>query len=191
MIQPPSRLRAAGQAVPRLAFDLDEQLLDVAGAAVLVSASGEVDFAAGPQLRERLFAHIGSAQTLVLDLSAVTFIDSMAIGVLVGAATRMQEIGTGTLSVVCSSENERVLRIFDIAGVTNLIALHRSTPDALAASVAAHCEGGPAPAAQAAAAVMASAAGAHSRRGAARQYSPGQGTGATSDPGVHQVDELA
>jgi len=100
---------------------------------LLLSAGGEIDFAVGPLLRERLFKRIGAGhRRLVLDLSAVTFIDSMAIGVLVGAVLRLQETGGGSLSVVCASDNERVLRIFDIAGVANLIALHRTREEAFA-----------------------------------------------------------
>jgi anti-sigma B factor antagonist len=119
--------------VPRIAFEIDDCRVEgPSRGVVLVSASGEVDFAAGPRLKERLLAHLdGPGSTVVLDLSAVTFIDSMAIGVLVSVATRAQEIG-GSLSVVCSNENERVLRIFDIAGVAGVIVLHRTLDDALA-----------------------------------------------------------
>jgi anti-sigma B factor antagonist len=162
---------------------------------VLLYAGGEVDCAAGPQLRERLFAHIGHARMLVLDLSAVTFIDSMAIGVLVGAATRMKELGMGTLSVVCSSENERVLRIFDIAGVSNLIALHRTVQDALAAAVPIARDQQLHPIDRTDAAIGAPAAGAPSRLGVARQYSPTefseQGAPGGAPDSLHRVDELA
>jgi len=52
---------------------------------------------------------------------------------LVGAAATLGEAGTGSLTVVCAEENERVLRIFDIAGVAAAIALHRSREEALSA----------------------------------------------------------
>jgi anti-sigma B factor antagonist len=99
--------------------------------AVLV-AGGELDYAASPQLKERLDESIDSGvRRLVLDLSMATFIDSTAIGVLVGAVMRLREAGNGSLTVVCADENRRVLRIFEIAGVDSLIALHRSREEAL------------------------------------------------------------
>jgi anti-sigma B factor antagonist len=106
--------------------------------AVLV-AGGEIDYAASPQLRQRINDRIDAgARRLVLDLTDVTFIDSTAIGVLVGTVMRLHELGDGGgLSVVCAEENQRVLRIFEIAGVDSLIALHRSRQGALSALAAA------------------------------------------------------
>jgi anti-anti-sigma factor len=101
---------------------------------VVLVASGELDYGAAPQFRGCILGHIGTGwRHLVLDLSAVTFIDSTAIGVLMGAVARLQDAGGGSLSVVCAEENERVLRIFDIAGVADAIALHRSRAQAFAA----------------------------------------------------------
>ncbi len=110
---------------------------------VVLVVSGEIDYGASPRLRERLHDEIHARkQHLVIDLSAVTFIDSMAVGVLVGAVTRLHETG-GSLRVVCSEENDRVLRIFDIAGVANLIQVHHSRLEALAALNAPSEEGTP------------------------------------------------
>jgi anti-sigma B factor antagonist len=82
---------------------------------VVLVVSGELDYSASPHLRERIFDHVkADKRRLVVDLSAVTFIDSMAIG----------------------AENERVLRIFDIAGVASSIPLHRSHDEALSALLA-------------------------------------------------------
>ena len=98
----------------------------------MLVAGGDIDYDASPQLRERLADRIhAGARRLVVDLSKVTFIDSTAIGVLVGAVMRLHEEGGGTLAVVCAEENRRVMRIFEIAGVDSLIALHRSREEAL------------------------------------------------------------
>ncbi len=100
---------------------------------VVLVAGGELDYSASPQLSERLSDRIdGGSTRLVLDLSTVTFIDSTAIGALVASATRLQELGTGTLVLVCPEENRRVQRIFEIAGVDSVIALHGSREDAIA-----------------------------------------------------------
>jgi anti-sigma B factor antagonist len=105
----------------------------------VVVIGGEIDYAVSPQLREHINARIrDGARSIVLDLAAVTFIDSTAIGVLVGTVMRLHELGEGALAVVCGSENERVRRIFEIAGIDSLIALHRSRGDAFATLVTAH-----------------------------------------------------
>ena len=105
---------------------------------VILLAGGELDYAASPQLRERLADHVAAGKKhLVLDFSNVTFIDSTAIGVLVGAVMRLHELGGGSMAVVCPEENRRVLRIFEIAGLESLIALHDSCEQALAELAAA------------------------------------------------------
>jgi anti-sigma B factor antagonist len=59
------------------------------GLAVVVVA-GELDLYTAPELRERL-ARVdeGGAEHVVLDLSQVTLVDSMALGVLLGAKKRL------------------------------------------------------------------------------------------------------
>jgi anti-sigma B factor antagonist len=99
--------------------------------AVMV-AGGELDFAASRQLRDRLTERIeAGTRRLILDLSGATFVDSTAIGALVSVATMLNELDGGVLLVVCPDENRRVLRIFEIAGIESLIAIHRSRAEAL------------------------------------------------------------
>jgi anti-sigma B factor antagonist len=112
--------------------------LDGGADVIVLVASGELDYDSCPLLRTSIFSHIGAGKRrLVVDLSAVSFIDSMAIGVLVGTVARLRASGGGSLVVVCTAENSRVLRIFDISGVSNVIDLYRSREDALRALVAA------------------------------------------------------
>jgi anti-sigma B factor antagonist len=99
--------------------------------AVMV-AGGELDYAASPQIRDRLTERIDAgARRVILDLSGATFIDSTGIGALVAAATLLGELDGGALLVVCPDENRRVLRIFEIAGVESLIAVHSSRAEAM------------------------------------------------------------
>lgn len=118
--------------------DMTLKSVECGGDVVVLAAGGEIDYEASPHLSERIADQINEgARNVVLDLSAVTFIDSTAIGVLVGAAMRMREHAEGTLTVVCAEENRRVLRIFEIAGVEGVIAVHRSREEALLALAAA------------------------------------------------------
>ena len=100
------------------------------GEAALLVAGGEIDYQASPQLNALIRDHINAgARRLVLDLSAVTFVDSTAIGVLVSAATRLHDAGGGSLAVVCA--HEKVLQILEIAGLEGMVTLYRTREEAL------------------------------------------------------------
>jgi anti-sigma B factor antagonist len=104
------------------------------GGVALVVAGGEIDYAASPQLKARIAEHVDAGRiNLVLDLSTVTFIDSTAIGVLMGAVMRLDELADGSVAVVCAEQNKRVLRIFEIAGIDSLIDVHSSREEAISA----------------------------------------------------------
>jgi anti-sigma B factor antagonist len=100
------------------AFDISEKTAD--GASV-VSATGEIDIATAPGLREQLESTMDRAEgVVVVDLLGVTFIDSTALGVLIGALKRSQESG-GTMRLVVAEP--RVLKVFEITGLTELFSI--------------------------------------------------------------------
>jgi anti-sigma B factor antagonist len=71
--------------------------------------------ATAPQLQESLHALIAQGRaSLVIDLLAVTFLDSTALGVLVGALKRCREQG-GELQLVLA--DARIMKIFEITGL--------------------------------------------------------------------------
>jgi anti-sigma B factor antagonist len=112
--------------------------LDGGADVIVLIAGGELDYDSSPLLRTSIFSHIGAGKRrLVVDLSAVSFIDSMGIGVLVGTVSRLRSSGGGAVVVVCKTQNKQVLRIFDVAGVTDVISLYSSREEALRALVAA------------------------------------------------------
>jgi anti-sigma B factor antagonist len=100
------------------AFDISEKTAD--GVSV-VSATGEIDIATAPGLREQLESTMDRAGGLVVvDLLGVTFIDSTALGVLIGALKRSQEAG-GSMRLVVAEP--RVLKVFEITGLTELFSI--------------------------------------------------------------------
>ena len=103
----------------------------IGGDVRILRVSGDVDFDAAPQLKRHIMRRVdaGGLQ-FVVDLSAVEFIDSTAIGVLVGALRRLGANG-GSLLVVC--DNEDIRGIFETVGLEHVIPLYRSHEDALAA----------------------------------------------------------
>jgi anti-sigma B factor antagonist len=96
-------------------FQIEERS---AQGATVVAVTGEIDVATAPQLQECLHGLIAQGQpSLVIDLLAVTFLDSTALGVLVGALKRCREQG-GDLQLVVA--DARIMKIFEITGLTTV-----------------------------------------------------------------------
>jgi len=94
--------------------------------------SGVLDLDASPELRGCFTSQIAAGRRrLVVDLSEVSFIDSTAIGVLVGTGTGLRESGEGWLAVVCPEANRQVYRIFEITRFESVVEVHPSLDSAL------------------------------------------------------------
>jgi anti-sigma B factor antagonist len=92
----------------------------------VVAASGEIDVATAPALRDRLVELIeGGTTHLVVDLEDVAFIDSTGLGVLVGAARRARS-AEGDVRLVCT--NSRILKVFSATGLDEVFTIG-ATPD--------------------------------------------------------------
>jgi anti-sigma B factor antagonist len=86
--------------------------------------TGELDLAAAPQLQEELEALFAlGATSIVVDLLDATFLDSTALGVLVNALNRCQELG-GQLHLIVTEP--QILRVLDITGLTTIFSVHSS-----------------------------------------------------------------
>lgn len=98
----------------------------------LVSATGEIDAHNAPELRGRIQEALAQGEDvhqLVVDLSGTTFLDSSALGVLVGALKLMRQ-RDGRLDVVLPAPPLR--RIFEITALDRVLNLHESRASALA-----------------------------------------------------------
>jgi anti-sigma B factor antagonist len=103
----------------------------VVGGVTVVSVDGEVDVYSSPALRDRLSDLLdGGASTVVVDLSAVSFLDSTGLGTLVGALNRAEKLG-GRLPIVCPQD--RLLKLFRITGLDTVFSIHDSVAAAIAA----------------------------------------------------------
>jgi len=97
----------------------------------LFALRGEVDLHVVPELRDRLAETIdGGADYVVLDLTHVGFMDSMALGVVLGALKRLQREG-GQLRVIVPSSSD-LRRIFEITMLDHVIPMDESRREALA-----------------------------------------------------------
>ena len=111
-----------------LPVDLSVSTSQQDGVAV-VTVSGEVDVYTAAKLRAALDEEIAAGRNrLVVDLDAVTFLDSTGLGVLVGRLKVVRN-HSGWLRLVCSQD--RVLRVFGITGLDTVIGIHDTLEDAL------------------------------------------------------------
>lgn len=101
---------------------------------VIVTVAGEIDISTVTRLRERLFEIAASGNPLVVDLDQVTFIDSVGLSVLVGAANRTAAHG-GSLQVACAPA--KIRELLRLTGLDRRIPLARTLDEALDARAAA------------------------------------------------------
>jgi anti-sigma B factor antagonist len=93
----------------------------------LITVSGEVDLATSPDLDVAIIAAIDSGATsVVIDLTDVSFMDSSGLGVIVRALKRCRE-AENDLDLVIT--NERVLKVFGITGLDQVIPIHATIQD--------------------------------------------------------------
>src|SRR5262249_16402543 len=90
---------------------------------------GEVDLYTAPQLREQMIQLVSSGvRHIIADLRGVDFLDSSGLGVLVASLKRLR---THDGSLMVAAGADRTVRIFQITGLTRVLALHRSVLDAM------------------------------------------------------------
>lgn len=104
---------------------------DAAEDVPVVSVSGEVDVYSAPELKESLAKlRQSGANSIVVDLTEVAFLDSTGLGALVEARAATTDAG-GSLAIVCNQE--RILKLFTITGLDGVFSIHKSLDEALAA----------------------------------------------------------
>ena len=93
---------------------------ELVGQTRVVRCAGEIDLATVPELRDRIsLLQVDGPPHLVIDLSGVTFIDSLGLGALIGAHKRARVL-QGSLVLIPSDAATRVFaataldRVFDI-----------------------------------------------------------------------------
>ncbi|MGX9228085.1 anti-sigma factor antagonist BldG [Streptomyces albus] len=103
------------------------------GDRTIVEVGGEIDVYTAPKLREQLVELVNDdgSYHLVVDMEGVDFLDSTGLGVLVGGLKRVRA-HEGSLRLVCNQE--RILKIFRITGLTKVFPIHSSVDEAVAAT---------------------------------------------------------
>ena len=108
-----------------LSISTDER----AGAAV-IHVEGDLDVYTAPRLKEVLDGAVAGGGQLILDLSGVHFIDSTALGVLVGTH---QEAQSGDRRFDLVVDDPFLLKIFHITGFDGVFSIFPDVDEALRA----------------------------------------------------------
>ena len=109
--------------------DLRIEAVRVSTGVYLVEPHGQADLHTAPALRESLSQAIDDgASVLVVDLGGVSFIDSMTLGVLLGAVKRLRPRG-GQLRIVVTDPHVR--RVFEITLLDRVFDLYGDREQAL------------------------------------------------------------
>jgi anti-sigma B factor antagonist len=96
----------------------------------VLAVNGEVDVYTAPRLREKLVELVSQGKyQIIVDLEGVDFLDSTGLGVLVGGLKRLRS-HDGDLVLVCTQP--RILKVFEITGLTKVFAIHDSVAAAAA-----------------------------------------------------------
>lgn len=110
-------------------FSLTEEPLD--GDRHVVAVRGEIDLFTAPELKQKLTEAIeGGKSRLVVDLSETTFLDSTALGVLIGAVKRLRS-REGALVIVNTDQN--IAKTFEITGLDQIFTILGTREEAVAA----------------------------------------------------------
>jgi anti-sigma B factor antagonist len=93
----------------------------------VLTVSGEVDLATSPEVDAAIIGAIESGtSSVVIDLTDVSFMDSSGLGVIVRGLKRCRE-SEKDLDLVIT--NDRVLKVFGITGLDQVIPIHDSIED--------------------------------------------------------------
>jgi anti-sigma B factor antagonist len=89
--------------------------VEIEARTVVVAVEGDLDLWSSPQLKRVLCDEIAAGRRIVVDLSRVAFMDSTALGVLVGLHRRL----TREDRMAIAAARPEVLRLFELSGIAS------------------------------------------------------------------------
>jgi len=112
-----------------LSIDLQ---VEPGGNVAVFALRGSLDLATSPSLRSALLEAADNGQIqIIVDLTAIEFIDSTGLGSLIGAHRRAQEHGGSVRLVVHEGP---ISRLFNITGLVRVFGMYATLEDALRAA---------------------------------------------------------
>ncbi len=99
---------------------------------VTVVVAGEIDTATAPEFEHALIGAIrrNDAMVLIVDMTAVTFIDSSGLGALVRAFERNRQVGRGRVAIV--SQDPRLATLLEVTRLDRVLRRFDTRADAIA-----------------------------------------------------------
>ena len=108
-------------------FAISEQPID--GERHVLAVRGEIDLFTAPELKQVLAESIeGGRIRIIVDLTDTTFLDSTALGVLIGAVKRLRS-RDGALAIVNIDEN--IAKTFEITGLDQIFTIVSTRDEAI------------------------------------------------------------
>ena len=110
-------------------FTLSQETLD--DHRYVVAVGGEIDLFTAPELKSAIGEALESGHTrIVVDLTETTFLDSTALGVLIGAVKRLRS-RDGVLTIVNTDPN--IAKTFEITGLDQIFTIRPTRDEAVQA----------------------------------------------------------
>ena len=97
---------------------------------LIVYMTGELDHHSAEEVRNKIDDSLdrGNFSKLIMDFSAVTFMDSSGIGVVIG---RYKKLSLKKGGICVSNVNRTIKRVFELSGMFKIINLFESVDQAL------------------------------------------------------------
>src|ERR1700704_1909549 len=97
----------------------------------VLAVRGEIDLFTAPELKQVLAESIEAGRVrIIVDLTETTFLDSTALGVLIGAVKRLRS-RDGALAIVNVDEN--ISKTFEITGLDQIFPISATRDEAIKA----------------------------------------------------------
>lgn len=103
-----------------------EYAVRIEGVYTIIALTGEVDLQVSPQARQQILAHLGENKHVLVDLSAVEYIDSSGIASLVEGLrlAKSNNLEFGLVGV-----SEPAMQVLELARLDKVFAIHGSVDE--------------------------------------------------------------
>ena len=98
------------------------------GDTIIVVLSGDVDLDSSPKVRSVLLESVGNKSGVLVEMSAVSYIDSSGVASLVEA---YQSARRGSTPFALVAVSEAAMRVLELARLDQVFSIHASVTDAL------------------------------------------------------------
>lgn len=95
--------------------------------ATVVAVTGDIDLFTTPEFKLAIAeAAADPGDTVVVDLTGTTFLDSSSLGVLIGARRQLERRGR---SLIVACDREPILKVFRVTGLDDVFRMVDSVPE--------------------------------------------------------------